>query len=69
MVVVCPAGPHLNFSRKVVRVAFESLVSGPPLTLPPVNWVSVLGPIMRAEFGENDDDVNNVPHPMPPLIK
>ena len=33
-------------------VVLESLVSGPQVALPPVNWVSVLGPIMRANFGK-----------------
>lgn len=45
-------GPHLNFSGKVVPVVLESLVSGSQVVLPPVNWVSVLGPIMRANFGK-----------------
>ena len=45
-------GPHLNFSGKIVPVVLESLVSGPQVALPPVNWVSVLGPIMRANFSE-----------------
>ena len=33
-------------------VVLESLVSGPQVALPPVNWVSVLGPVMRANFGK-----------------
>jgi len=45
-------GPHLHFSGKVVPVVLESLVSGPQVALPPVNWASVLSPIMRAKFGE-----------------
>jgi len=45
-------GPHLSFSGKIVPVVLESLVSGPQVALPPVNWVSVLGPIMRANFRE-----------------
>ena len=47
------SGPHLSFSGKVVPVVLESLVSGPQVALPPVNWASVLGPIMRANFGNN----------------
>ena len=32
----------------------ESLVSGPQVALPPVNWASVLGPIIRAKFGKQN---------------
>lgn len=45
-------GPHLNFSEKMVPAVLESLVSGPQVALPPVNWASVLSPLMRAKFGE-----------------
>ncbi|XP_068741397.1 focadhesin-like [Montipora capricornis] len=45
-------GPHLNFSGKVVPVVLKSFVSGFQMTFPPVNWASVLGPLMRSNFGE-----------------
>ncbi|XP_022783954.1 focadhesin-like isoform X5 [Stylophora pistillata] len=46
-------GPHSSFGGGRVAVVLESLVNGPQVALPPVNWVSVLGPIMRANFGED----------------
>ncbi|XP_044183101.1 focadhesin-like isoform X2 [Acropora millepora] len=45
-------GPHLTFSGRVVPVVLESFVSDSQLTLPPVNWASVLSPLMRCTFGE-----------------
>ncbi|XP_015773334.1 PREDICTED: LOW QUALITY PROTEIN: focadhesin-like [Acropora digitifera] len=45
-------GPHLTFSRRMVPVVLESFVSDSQLTLPPVNWASVLSPLMRCTFGE-----------------
>ncbi len=52
LLVLSLVGPYLNFAGRVVPVVLESLVSGPQVSLPPVNWVSVLGPIMRANFGK-----------------
>ena len=45
-------GPHLNFSGKVVPVVLKSFVSGFQMIFPPVNWASVLGPLMRSNFGK-----------------
>ena len=60
LLVLSFLGPHLNFYGKVVPVVLESLVSGPQITLPPVNWVSVLGPIIRANFGKQNHYLYNV---------
>ncbi|XP_027059446.1 focadhesin-like [Pocillopora damicornis] len=46
-------GPHLNFGEGRVPAVLESLVSVSHVALPPVNWLSVLGPIMTANFGED----------------
>ncbi|XP_031566041.1 focadhesin-like [Actinia tenebrosa] len=45
-------GPHLHFSSHVINSVLVGLVTGPEVALPPVNWASVLGPIMRSSFGQ-----------------
>ena len=39
-------------------VVLESLVSGPQVALPPVNWASVLSPLMRAKFGKENQRIH-----------
>ena len=50
---LCFSGPHLTFSGRVVPVVLESFVGDSQLTLPPVNWASVLSSLMRCTFGES----------------
>ncbi|KAK3740115.1 hypothetical protein QZH41_012352, partial [Actinostola sp. cb2023] len=45
-------GPHLQFSSHMVNAVLIAMVTGPRVVLPPANWASVLGPIMRSAFGK-----------------